>query len=300
MVIRADDELKHPAVDAADWQETLRYEFAMPNALLGGTLCYTYWPKAPKPFAKLSISLTRGWSGSSTGSLYLFDRVGPIPEEDLDDLAVGTVCRFKRLQPLKRWQVGFDDGDGCRLDLDVECYAGAWHWIDNHFETPRWLAADRYQVPFTAECQLKVDGQLFQGVVTGDFGHSWGTRRTSPTAKCKYIAGQCGSDWAMSFIEFVSEDGGKRPHGYLWDGLKFSSINNVEIVGHYDGEGVLRGALLNVVDEDARITRVVARGFAGASIKAEAVSSGDCYCEFEVNCGQHQGSGVLSFIRNEI
>jgi hypothetical protein len=298
MVLRADDELRHPHTGIPEWRESQWYCFDMPEYEMGGAIYYAYTPNTPTPSARLIAYITRGWNREPNKLLYSFERDFPIPADEWDDLRVGGIARFKRLEPLKRWQLSFHDGQRLDFDIDVDLYAGNWHWIDNPLETPKCLAGDRYHRPYAGTGEMTLDGKRYALNFTGDSDHSWGPRRWGPLYKSKYVAGQCGRDWAMSFIEIVAADGGVIPYGFVWDGKRMSPISSVEITADYDEDGIHRGVVMNIVDDEARLTRVEGQCFATAPTETEAVSNRDCYFTFSVNRGQHAGSGILSFYWN--
>jgi hypothetical protein len=298
MVLRADDELRHPTTDIPEWRESQWYCFDVPDQSLGVVLYYAYTPNTAQPSARLIAYVTRGWNRAPNTTLYSFDQDFAIPQDEWDDLNVGSIARFKRLEPLKRWALSFHDNKRLDLELEVDLFAGNWHWIDNVYETPRCLAGDRYHRPFAATGEMTLDGRRYALDVTGDSDHSWGPRQWGPLYKSKYVAGQCGRDWAMSFIEVVAADGSVRPYGFVWDGKRMSPISNVEIAADYDDDGIHRGVLMNIVDGERRLTRVQGTCFASAPTQTDTVSNNDCYFNFTVNGSQHAGSGILSFFWN--
>jgi hypothetical protein len=298
VVIRADDELRHPATEIPEWRESMWYCFDMPEHEMGGALYYAYTPNTPQPAAKLTCYLTRGWNTEPNTLLYSFEREFPLPEQEWDDLNVGGIAQYKRLEPLKRWHLGFDDGERLAFELEVDLFAGNWHWIDNLYETPRYLAADRYHRPYAGKGEMTLDGRRYVLDLTGDSDHSWGPRRWGPLYKSKYVAGQCGRDWAVSLIELVDSDGHKRPHGFVWDGKRFTSISSLEIAADYDENGIHRAVVMNIVDDEQRLTRVEGECFASAPTEFNDVFNNDCYFKFRVNRGEHEGSGILSFYWN--
>lgn len=298
MVIRADDELRHPSTDLPEWRESMWYCFDVPGHKLGGAIYYAHTPNTEKPSAKLIVYIARGWNREPNQLAYHFEREFPISAADWDDLDVGGFARFKRLEPLKRWQVSFHDGERFSIDLDVDLYAGNWHWIDNPYETPRFLAGDRYHRPFAARGEMVLHGERLALDITGDSDHSWGPRRWGPLYKSKYIAFQCGRDWAMSAIEIANADGSVTPHGFVWDGRKMSAISKMEVTADYDTDGLHRSVVMNIVDNEQRLTRVEGESFCSGPTEVGEVWNNDCYCNFKVNGGEHQGSGILSFYWN--
>jgi hypothetical protein len=295
MVLRADDELRHPHTDLPEWRESMWWCFDMPEYEMGGAIYYAYMPNGPRPGAKLITYITRGWNTERNRVLYTWEQELPIPEDEWDDLRFGQVAQFKRLEPLKRWRIALHDGKRLDLELEIDLFGGSWHWIDNPYETPKFLAGDRYHRPYLARGEMRLDGSRYPLNCSGDSDHSWGPRRWGPLYRSKYVAGQCGRDWAMSFIEIAAPDGSFRPYGFVWDGQRMSPVTSVEIAADYDADGLHRAALLNIVDSDNRLTRVEGACFANASTDYDTVSNNDCYFNFEVNRGEHRGSGILSF-----
>jgi hypothetical protein len=298
MVIRADDELRHPHTSIPEWRESMWYCFDIPEQEMGGALYYSYMPNAPEPFARLIMYLTKGWNTEPNTLLYHFDQKFPIPQDEWDNLDVGGIARFRRIEPLKRWELSFDDGKRLQFNLDVDLFAGNWHYIDNIYETPKFLAGDRYHRPFAAAGSLTLDGTRYAIDVTGDSDHSWGPRLWGPLYKSKYIAGQCGRDWAFQLMEVQLLDGGLFPYGYVWDGEKLTPITKLEITPFYDEDGLQRSVVLNIVDDDARLTRIEGTSFCSAPTEFEDVWNNDTYFNFDVDGGKHHGSGILSFYWN--
>lgn len=297
MVIRADDELRHPASEERDWRESMWYCFDMPEHKMGGALYYSYMPNIEKPGAQLSLYLIKGWTREPNQLLYSYQREFPIPDEEWDDLKVAA-AHYKRVDPLKRWQISFHDGDRIDLEMDIDLYADNWHYIDNVFETPKYLAGDRYHRPFAAEGEMVLDGQRYALDLTGDSDHSWGPRRWGPLYKSKYITGQCGRGWAFQVFEGVALDGGVFPYGFVWDGKRMSPITGLGIAPDYDEDGIQRGLTMNIVDNEERLTRVEGTSFCSGPTEWDDVFNNDTYFNFEINGGEHRGSGIMSFYWN--
>jgi hypothetical protein len=298
MVLRADDELRHPHTDIHDWRESMWYCFDMPEYQMGGALYYSYMPNGPKAGARLIMYVTRGWNTEPNKLLYHFDQTFPIPDSDWDDLDVAGIARFKRIDPLRKWEISFRDGKRLTFDIDVDLYAGNFHYIDGLFETPKFLAGDRYHRPYAGKGMMTLDGQSYPLDFTGDSDHSWGPRRWEPLFKSKYVAGQCGRDFAFQILEVHALDGGVFPHGFVWDGTRMSPISKVEIAPHYDRHGLHKSAVMNITDNDARLTRIEANCFASAPTEFENIRNIDNYCTFVVDDGRYTGSGILSFFWN--
>lgn len=295
MVIRADDELRHPSTSIPEWRESMWYCFDMPEYEMGGAIYYSYMPNAEKPFAAISAYITKGWAREPNKLLFSHRREIEIPKGEWDNLDVGGIAHYKRLEPLKKWNIRYDDGDRFKWEMDVDIFAGNWHYIDNKHETPKYLAGDRYHRPYAGTGEMILDGQKYKLDFTGDSDHSWGPRRWEPLYKSKYIAGQCGRDFAFQAFEGVALDGGVFPYGFVWDGQKMTPITGLEIAPDYDDDGIQRAIVMNIIDNGNRRTRIEGTAFCSAPTEDHHRWNNDCYYNFTVNGGQHQGSGILSF-----
>ena len=298
MVLRADDELRHPSTGRPGWRESMWYCFDLPEHEMGGAIYYAYYPHEPKPHCTLFAYLTRGWNREPNKLLYQFSRELPIPDSDWDDMKVGNFAHYRRIEPLKRWTLSFHVGERFDVDVEIDLFAGNWHYIDNWHETPKYLAGDRYHRPYHATGEMVLDGQRYALDMTGDSDHSWGPRRWEPLYKSKYIAGQCGREWAFQAFEGVALDGGVFPYGFIWDGQKMSPISKLEICPNYDEDGIQRSIGMNIVDNEDRLTRIEGQSFCSAPTETETVWNNDCYHRFVVNGGEREGSGILSFYWN--
>src|ERR1700728_817839 len=100
MVLRADDELRHPSTKLPEWRESMWYCFDMPEYGMGGALYYSYMPNTPNPSASLVAYITKGWNRLPNTTLYSFHKEIPIPDEEWDDLHVAGIAHYKRIDPL--------------------------------------------------------------------------------------------------------------------------------------------------------------------------------------------------------
>lgn len=298
MVIRADDELRHPSSNDPDWRESKWYCFDMPEYEMGGAIYYSYMPNIAKPSAQIMAYITQGWNREPNTLRYLFHKEIAIPDGEWDDLEVAGVAHYKRIKPLERWQLSFHDGKRFDFDIEIDLFAGNWHYIDNVYETPKYLAGDRYHRPYAAKGEMVLDGKRYALDLTGDSDHSWGPRRWGPLYKSKYIAGQCGRNWAFQAFEGVALDGGVFPYGFVWDGKRMSPITGLGIAPDYDQDGIQRGIVMNIVDNEERLTRIEGKSFCSAPTEKDDVWNNDTYFNFNVNGGEQKGSGILSFYWN--
>lgn len=298
MVINAVDELSHPHTDHPQWRESMWYCFQMPEHNMGGAFYYNYMPNVATPYASFSFYLAKGIPGEPNSPHYIFQKQFDIPTAEWDDLRLGDFAHYKRIEPLKRWHISIHDGSRMDAEIDATFFAGAWHYIDNLHETPKYLAGDRYHRPWKATGEFVLDGVRYELNHTGDADHSWGPRVWEPLYKSKYIAGQCGEKFAFHAFSGVSLDGGVYPYGFVWDGTKMSAISDLEITPAYGVNGIQESIVMNIVDNERRLTRVEGTSFCAHPTDRETVWNNDCYASFNVNSGQYSGSGILSFYWN--
>jgi hypothetical protein len=297
MVIQAHDELRHPHDDHKQWRESMWFCFQVPEAELGCAIYFSYRPNADPPLASFSTYVLRGMADRPNAPHYLRELDLPIPDADWDDLSVGDIAHYRRTAPLHSYAISLRDGPRLNADLEFSFFAGAWHYADNTYETPKYIASDRYHRPFRVTGELELDGVRIPIDTTGDSDHSWGPRRWRPLFKSKYIAGQCGSDFAFQIMSAHAVDGGLFPYGYIWDGRAMSPITGAEIAADYGPvDGVQTGIVMNVIDRESRLTRIEGTSFCSyPGSFFDAVWNTDCYASFDVNRGRHTGSGILSF-----
>jgi hypothetical protein len=308
MVMTAREELRHTPTRDPAWRESLWFCFQDPVRRFGSSIGFSYLPNDPNPRATFRVALCQGMERRPNQPRYLFMRELPIPDDDFDDLSVDDVASIRCLEPLRRWQLRFDDGERMAFELEADFYAGGWHYIDNLHPTPKYLAADRYHRPWAVTGQIRLDGEVMDIDTTGDSDHSWGPRHWEPLYKSKYIAAQCGRDFAFQLVQANSADGGTYPYGFVWDGTAMSPITGVEVASQYAPDGIQETALINIVDGERRLTRVQATSFAaypteavrapGAPVSGRDVRNNDTYATFEINDGEHVGSGILSYYWN--
>lgn len=298
MVLRADDELRHPSSDLPEWRESMWYCFDMPEYEMGGAIYYSYQPNLEEPSCNISAYLCKGMERQPNKLHFSHKQTLSIPDSDWDDLRVGDIAHYRRIEPLKRWHISYRDGKRFTFEMEVDVVGGNWHYIDNLHETPKYLAGDRYHRPYSAKGEMTLDGKRYQLDMTGDSDHSWGPRRWGPLYKSKYIAGQCGRDWAFQAFEGVALDGGVFPYGFVWDGSRMSPISKLEIAPDYDDDGIQTGIAMNIVDNESRLTRIEGKSFCSAPTEHEDVWNNDTYYRFTVNRGEREGSGILSFYWN--
>ncbi|MFN0147041.1 MAG: hypothetical protein ACKVT1_11055 [Dehalococcoidia bacterium] len=270
----------------------------MPEHKMGGAFYYSYMPNVANPTASFSFYLVKGIGNEPNAPLYHFSTQIPIPESDWDDLKIGDVAHYKRVDALRRWHISIHDGKRMDAEIDADFFAGAWHYIDNTFETPKYLAGDRYHRPWKATGTMVLDGTRYDLNHTGDADHSWGPRVWEPLYKSKYMAGQCGTDFAFHAFSGVALDGGVFPYGFIWDGKKMSPISGLEVTPRYGRNGVQEGVVMNIIDSETRLTRVEGTSFCAHMTDHGSVWNNDCYADFTINDGQYTGSGILSYYWN--
>jgi hypothetical protein len=108
--------------------------------------------------------------------IYCFQRnVDELVADDFDDI---TLCglRLRRLEPLGRYRLSFDDGEGNGFDFECRFTTLPFDYADGANPTPPWMAQNRYHRSHAITGELRVAGQTYAIDCLGDSDHSWGLR----------------------------------------------------------------------------------------------------------------------------
>jgi len=273
MVLKATDELRHPKNDDYYFRESLYFNFNDEKNGIGAWFYYWVTPNKESP-AGMLVSLYHGrWTDmnvndkamASPGHLlkdgdkwvYCFKKdVDHQLESDFDDTELCGL-RLKRIEPLKRYKIQFDDGEGNSADIDAEFMMEPFDYADGVNPTPSWVAANRYHRSWWAKGTLKIAGKTYHVDCTGDSDHSWGQRHTgvfaenlfkmwsfqTPDGKTSVSAIQQGPEGKEFALGFTVVDG------------KVASVATVEQDSEYDEAGVQKNVNLIVKDALGRIIR---------------------------------------------
>jgi hypothetical protein len=272
MVLKADDELRH-AWDADPlWRESWYYNFSDAASEIGGWLYLWVVPNQPLKSGMLVCfyhgvaadfdSTEVAWrspghryEGANGSWIYCFR--WDVPEllaEDLDDVALCGLT-MKRLAPLKKYRLGFDDGDNARLDLNCEFMTRPWDFADNLHPTPRWFAKNRYHRGWKADGVLRVGGKTYRLKTTGDSDHSWGTRDMGifDTNCLKTYALQTADGSLSVKAQMLGDPGRELPRGYIALGEDMQAVRSIREHSRYHPNGLMHDISIRVEDVAGRV-----------------------------------------------
>ncbi len=273
MVLKADDELRHPVSKDYYFRESLYFNFNDTNNKIGGWVYFWVTPNKESQ-AGMLVSFYRGCWPDMTVNDKAMASPGHILrdgerwiycyKQDVDFQLNGNfddveLCglRMRRLEPLKHYKVTFDDKEGNTVDLDFRFMMPPYDYADGVHPTPSWVAANRYHRSHWVTGTLNLGGNSFKVDATGDSDHSWGQRhmgvfvenlfkmwsfqtRDGKTSLSAIQQGPAGKEIALGFT--------------VLDGI-VASIASVEAKSNYDRNGVPHDVDLNVVDALGRTVR---------------------------------------------
>jgi hypothetical protein len=277
MVLKAGDELRHTSILNEDyyWRESLYFNFNDSTNRIGGWLYLWVVPNQPEPSGML-VSLYHGqWPDftindkamSSDGHrivegdrwIYCFKRdVDYLIDEDFDDVSLCGMT-FRRVEPLRRQHLKFEDPEGNGFDLEAEFLMPPYDYADGAHKTPYWMATNRYHRSWHAKGVLTIAGHRYQVDCTGDSDHSWGQRHNIEFAKNLFKM------WSFQSREHglsvsvlkqgVSEEDEQIPLGYVTRDGRVAAATRIETSASYDQDGVQSSIVLEVEDELGRVVK---------------------------------------------
>ncbi|MHB8528097.1 MAG: hypothetical protein ACYC8V_01120, partial [Caulobacteraceae bacterium] len=192
MVLRAEDELRHPKNEDYYFRESVYFNFNETQNKIGGWVYLWVTPNKESP-AGMLVSFYHGrWAdlkitdkamnapghllGEGDKWIYCFKRdVDFQLEENFDDVELCGL-HLRRTEPLKRYALTFSDGEGGSFELDAKFMMEPYDYAEGVNPTPTWVAANRYHRSWSASGALKIAGKRFEINCTGDSDHSWGQR----------------------------------------------------------------------------------------------------------------------------
>jgi hypothetical protein len=247
-----DDEFHPPTSDDPYWTETCWFTFTVPERRLSGQLY---------PFFRANQQV-------AAGGAYFWDDHGdqpwnclyaknfwhlPFLDARLSDLTLPNGIRYRCLEPLTRYEIGYDDPDGgdeISVRLTFTAVARANYLGESHLDQP-----GRYQGTIILRGEeIPVDAFGFRD-------RSWGVRSqfgqgltSSPARRGGYSYATASSGDAFHVITMDFGDGCIAIHGYvLRDGqwAKLASGTR-EVVERDPGNGYPRVVRVDGVDELGR------------------------------------------------
>ncbi|CAN5476616.1 hypothetical protein BH10ACT1_BH10ACT1_23900 [soil metagenome] len=248
-VTAADDEFHPPTDEDPYWAETCWFTFSVPERNLSGQLY---------PFFQPNL-------GVLSAAAYVWDRHGsqawncrygknfwhlPIPVQPLSDIQLPNGIRYRTVEPLTRYEIGFDDPDADDLHIDLTFTAVG---------PPNLLAGSHLDQPGHYRGTIVLDGEEIPVDGYGFRDRSWGSR--SQFGDTMHGADHGGYSYATAsaddgFHAITMEFGGTclGIHGYLVrDGVwsKLASATR-EVLERDPDTGFPLRVVLDIVDEAGR------------------------------------------------
>ena len=208
-----DDEFHPPANDDPYWTETCWFTFTVPERRLSGQLYPFFQPN----------------QGVTSGGAYFWDDQGdqvwncryaknfwhlPLGSDRLSDLTLPNGLRYRCVEPLTRYQIGYDDPDGgdeIHVDLTFTAVAPPHYLGESHLDQPG---------QYTGTIVLQ--GESIAVDAFGFHDRSWGVRSqfgpgiTSSSARHGgYSYATASPNDAFHSISMDFGDGCNNIHGYL-------------------------------------------------------------------------------------
>jgi hypothetical protein len=162
-----DDEFHPPTSDDPYWTETCWFTFTVPERRLSGQLYPFFRPN----------------QGVTTGGAYFWDDRGnqisncvyaknfwhlPIPEQPLSDISLPNGIRYRCLEPLRSYQLNYDDPDGGdEIHVDLRFTA---------VTAPHYLGASHLDQPGRYQGTIVLGGERIDVDSFGFRDRSWGVR----------------------------------------------------------------------------------------------------------------------------
>ena len=165
-VTAADDEFHPPTNDDPFWSETCWFTFTVPERKLSGQLYPFFRPNQGVMAAGVYFWDDRGnqlWNCRYAKNFWHL----PIPDQPLSDIQVPNGIRYKVLEPLQRYSIGFDDPDADDLHVDLTFDAVA---------KPNLLGASHLDQPGRYTGTVVLEGEQFAVDSFGFRDRSWGPR----------------------------------------------------------------------------------------------------------------------------
>lgn len=272
MVLTARDELRHEWDDDYYWRESLYFNFADPENLLGAWIYLWILPNQHLKSGML-VSFYHGitplldandramsspqhlYKGSNGNWVYCYRQELPeLLASDFDDVELCGL-HLRRLEPLRRYRLSFEDDQGSWFSLDAEFLTLPWDYADGLYATPEWVAKNRYHRSWLASGQLCIAGQTYRISTTGDSDHSWGRRDPRAFARNVFKMWsfqQRDGSLSVSVIE-QGEAGAEAKLGFVAINGKMESVAAIEQQTRYDMNGVQEAIRVRIVDALGRV-----------------------------------------------
>lgn len=253
----ADDEFHPPTSDDPFWTETCWFSFSVPERKLSGQLYPFFRPNQGVTAAAAYFWDDRGnqiWNARYVKNFWHL----PIPDQPLSDIQLANGIRYKVLEPLQRYAVGYDDPDADDLHVDLTFTAVA---------PPNLLAESHVDQPGRYQGTIVLEGETIEVDAYGMRDRSWGPRPQFGDAM--HGATNGGYSYATASerdgFHAITMDYGERGcigiHGYVMRDGEWSKLKSAtrEVLERDADTGFPRRVILDITDEAGRELHVEGR-----------------------------------------
>jgi hypothetical protein len=210
MPVSVGDEGLHPASDDADWQESVYLTWRDPQSGLGGN-------------HRIGNELNRGTANLWCG---VYHEDGTRFRHNGEELALqrveghGLSAGPQRLFHDGRQMRFVLEGDGCRMDLELEDDAGSLHWANAEaFAGSGGPAGAIFSNNFHVFCRARgtvtLDGRTAAVDASAWRDHSWGVRRWDSFVSSRSFGGLFGGSLEFRYASMVGANGSFFRQGWL-------------------------------------------------------------------------------------
>jgi hypothetical protein len=245
----ADDEFHQPDSDDPSWAETCWFTFSVPERRLSGQLYPFFLPNLGVMSAGVYVWDDRGsqlWNCRYAKNFWHL----PIPDQPLSDIETPNGIRYKVLQPLERYEVGFQDpdADDLRIDLTFTAVARPNVLMGQHLDQPgrfqgtivlegEEIAVDSYGFRDRSWGPRSQFGDAMHGASTGGYSYATASDRDGFHAITMDFDGAC-----LGIHGYVLRDG-------VWSKLATATR---EVLQRDPDSGFPKRVALDLVDEAGR------------------------------------------------
>jgi hypothetical protein len=169
--------------------------------------------------------------------------------DDCDDVTLNGRT-FKRLEPLKRYDLRFADDAGNGFEIDAQFMVDPYDYGDGVNASPPWIAANRYHRSWKAKGTLRINGATYPIECTGDSDHSWGKRDMDVFGATQFKMWSFQTTDGKTSLSAVQIEDGERQIdlGFLHKDGQVGSISRIESSAKHDENGVQEQVELTVTD----------------------------------------------------
>jgi hypothetical protein len=165
--MHADDEFHPPTSDDPYWTETCWFTFTVPERRLSGQLYPFFRPNQGVTAGGAYFWNERGHQISNCVYAKNFWHL-PIPAQPLSDLSLPNGIRYRCLEPLRSYQLNYDDPDGGdEIHVDLRFTA---------VTPPHYLGASHLDQPGRYQGRIVLRGEPIEVDSYGFRDRSWGVR----------------------------------------------------------------------------------------------------------------------------